>query len=60
MHIDYAYIVEYVGIYIDVHICILVLSSFHLIGPSNKILPLPAITAEDHSVLHCLSTLTVE
>lgn len=33
MHIDYAYIVEYVGIYIDVHMCILVhvLSSFHLI-----------------------------
>lgn len=33
MHIDYAYIVEYVGMYIDVHMCILVhvLSSFHLI-----------------------------
>jgi len=33
MHIYYAYIVEYVGMYIDVHMCILVhvLSSFHLI-----------------------------
>lgn len=64
IHIDYAYIVEYVGMYIDVHNvhtcpCFVFISP-HRTKSYYTCKPQPAITAEDHSVLHCLSTLTVE